>query len=295
MPQAAIADAPEAPADTETAPPPRLPRGLRRAPALADLIKVGALTLQFPDGATHRVTGTEGPEATIVLKHPGAVRRMLSGKPLGLAEAYIDGWWATPDLRAVMALALANETDWADLMQAPLWLRGWARLLDGLHGLRPAALLRRRRDTDRYYQLGADFYAAWLDATMTQSAAIFGGVDGSLEAAQLRKLHRLCRMLRLIPGNRVLDLDCGWGSFAEIAARDYGCGVLAITTSPSHFEYTAERIKRAGLGHRIELRMQDFRDLTGRFDRIVGIETFSSVREEDWPLYFKTIARSAGQ
>ncbi len=288
MPEVAVADAQEAPAEVSTPPQPRVPRALRRAPALADLIKVGSLTLEFPDGSTHRVTAAEGPDATIALKHPGAVRRLILGRPLGLAEAYLDGWWTTPDLRAVMALALANDTDWSGLMQAPLWLRGWARLRDALHAIRPAALLRGRRDAGSHYQLGADFYGCWLDATMTQSAAIFAG-DASLEAAQMRKIHRLCRMLRLAPGNRVLDLGCGWGSFAEVAARDYGCGVLAVTTSASHFEYAAERIRRAGLGHRVELRMQDFRDVTGRFDRIIAIETFQAFSEEEWPLYWKTV------
>jgi cyclopropane-fatty-acyl-phospholipid synthase len=285
MPEAAIADAP---AETKP-PPPHLPLALRRAPAVADLVKVGSLTLQFPDGATYRATGADGPDATIVLRHSGAVRRLLAGQALGLAEAYIDGWWTTPDLRAVMALAAANESDWAELTQAPVWLRGWGYLLDRLRRLRPAVLLRRRRrDAGRTYQLDADFYGSWLDATMTQSAAIFAG-DGNLEAAQLRKIHRLCRLMRLIPGNRVLDLGCGWGSFAEVAARDYGCGVIATTTTPSHFEYTTERISQAGLSHRVEVRMQDYRDLTGRFDRIVAIETFNALPEEDWPLYFKTV------
>jgi cyclopropane-fatty-acyl-phospholipid synthase len=284
MPEAAIADS------SEAAPPPRLPLApLRRAPALAGLVKVGSLTLHLPDGSTHRATGADGPDATIVLKHSGAVRRLLSGRALGLAEAYVDGWWTTPDLRAVMALALANETDWAELIQAPAWVRTWANLLDHLRRLRPGvALRRRRRDAARAYQLDAEFYASWLDATMTQSAAIFAG-DGTLEAAQLRKIHRLCRLLRLVPGNRVLDLGCGWGSFTEVAARDYGCGVVATTTSGAHFEYTAERIRRAGLSDRVEVRMQDYRDLTERFDRIVAIETFTSLPEEEWPHYFKAV------
>ena len=287
MPEAAVADAQQAPAEAST-PRPRVPRALRRAPDLAALIKAGSLTLQFADGSTHRVAASEGPDATIRLQHPGALRRLMSGRPLGLAEAYIDGWWTTPDLREVMALAQANETNWAELMQAPLWLRGWTRVRDALDAMRPASWLRGRRDTAGDYPLDADFFASWLDATMTQSSAVFAG-DGSLEAAQLRKIHRLCRMLRLAPGNRVLDLGCGWGSFAEVAARDYGCGVLATTTSPMHFDYIAERIRRAGLGHRIELRMQDYREVTGRFDRIVTIETFQSLAEEEWPLWWKAV------
>jgi len=290
MTEAAVAGAAEAPpAEAEPSLPPRLPRAMRHAGRLADLIKVGSLTLEFPGGASHRATASDAPAATVVVKHRGAVRRLLAGRPLGLAEAYIDGWWTSPDLREVMALALANEADWGEGIRARAWLRVWARLRDRLHRLRPAALLAGRRDVDRYYQLAGDFYSCWLDATMTQSAAIFGGNDPSLEAAQLRKVHRICRLLRLVPGIRVLDLSCGWGSFAEIAARDYGCSVLAITTSRFHFDYTAQRIGHAGLNHRVEVRMLGFRDLTGRFDRIVGIETFDTVPEEEWPLYCKTI------
>ena len=294
MPEAAVAGAPEAPPAEAETPPPRLPRAMRHAVRLADLIKTGSLTLEFPGGASHRAAASEAPAATVVVRHRGAVRRLLAGKPLGLAEAYIDGWWTTPDLREVMALVLANEADRGKGAHTGAWLRARARLLDRLHRLRPGALFGGRRDVVRHYQLDGDFYSCWLDATMTQSAGIFGGNDASLEAAQLRKLHSICRLLRLVPGIRVLDLSCGWGSFAEVAARDYGCSVLAVTTSRSHFDYTAQRIRRAGLNHRVEVRMQDFRAPTGRFDRIVGIETFASVPENEWPLYCKTIRDRLG-
>lgn len=286
MENAAIADAGTATAAGAATAPSRRPRALRRAVRLADMIKVGALTLELPDGATHRVAATEDPHATIALKHPRAIRRLLSGGGLGLAEAYIDGWWQSPGLGAVMALAVANEAEWVEMLRVPFWRRGWPRLIEAL---RPSALFRASRRLDEHYELNSEFYASWLDATMTQSAAMFGGNDTSLEAAQLRKLHRLCRALRLAPGLRVLELGCGWGSFAEVAARDYGTSVLGITTSPIQFEYAAQRIKRASLAHRVELRLQDYRDLTGRFDRVVGIETLNAVPEDNWPLYCKAI------
>ena len=284
MEPAAIADTP-APSQAET--PPSRGRLFRRATRHAERIKVGSLNLVFPDGSTHRVAAAEsGPAGTVVLKHARALRRMLAGGGLGLAEAYVEGWWDTPDLRAVMALALANEAEWAELLHAPFWLRWMASLQESA---RPSALFRRRDESADDYGLGVEFYAAWLDATMNHSGALFGGNDSGLEAAQLRKLHRLCRLLQLTPGIRVLDLGCGWGAFAELAARDYGCSVLGITTSAEGLAYAQARIKQAGLAHRVELRLQDFRGVSGRFDRIVAIETFDLVAEPQWPLYCKTV------
>jgi len=269
-----------------TAPPPPRDRSLRLAARLAGMIKTGSLTLVLPDGTTHRVTGADGPAATIVVQHPRAVRRLITGGTPGLAEAYIEGWWHTPDLRAVMALAVANEAEWEQMLSQRPWLRWLARLL---HAVRRGTRLGARRNMLGYYDLGSDFYAAWLDATMTPSAAMFAGSDDSLEAAQLRKLHRVCRSLRLAPGIRVLDLGCGWGSFAEVAARDYGCSVVAITRSPAQLAYTRQRMAAAGLAHRVEVRQQDYRDVTGQYDRIAAIEVVETADEEHWPVLFKTL------
>jgi cyclopropane-fatty-acyl-phospholipid synthase len=290
MENAATAEQGSAAPEIATAPP-RRPRALRRAARVAEMIKVGSLTLQLPDGSTHRASASDGPNATIVLKHPRAVHRLLSAGSLGLAEAYIEGWWQTPDLRAVMALAVANEGEWAAMLRAPFWRRGWRRLIEAL---RPSALFRPPRGVDERDGFDSDFHACWLDATMTQTAAMFGGNDPSLEAAQLRKIHRLCRTLRLAPGLRVLELGCGWGSFAEVAARDYGTSVLAVTTSPMEFDYAAQRIKRAGLAHRVEVRLQHYHDVTGRFDRVAGIETFTALPEDEWPLYCAAIRDRLG-
>jgi cyclopropane-fatty-acyl-phospholipid synthase len=282
MENAATADPSSAtPAEIATVPP-RRSRALRRAVRLAEMINVGSLTLELPDGSTHRIAASDGPHATVVLKHQRAVGRLLSGGGLGLAKAYIEGEWQSPDLRAVMALAVANEAEWGEMPRVPFW----RRLIEAL---RPLTSFHVRNRVDERYDLDGDFYASWLDATMTHSGAMFGGGDTSLEAAQLRKIHRLCRTLRLAPGLRVLELGCGWGAFAEVAARDYGAGVLGISTSPMELEYAAQRIKRAGLAHRVELRLQHYRDLTGRFDRIAGIETFNALREDEWPLYCKAI------
>jgi cyclopropane-fatty-acyl-phospholipid synthase len=261
-------------------------RRLRRLVRLARLIRAGTLTLVLNDGSRHRVSAAPGPSATIVLKDLRAVRRLLVGGSLGLAEAYVDGMWESPDIRAVMALAAANEAEWVQLLHGRMTTRLFAHVL---HQLRPNTRRGARRNIVEHYDLGNDFYAAWLDPSMTYSSGLFDGSDDSLEGAQLRKIHRLCQALDLRTGLRLLEVGCGWGAFAEVAARDYGCNVLGITLSPSQLEYARARIARAGLSERVELRLQDYRDVPGRFDRIASIEMFEAVGERYWPAFFAAL------
>ncbi len=262
-------------------------RRLRFMLKMALMLEVGTLTMILPDGAEHRAIAGEGPDATIIIRHPRAVRRLATGGSLGLAEAYLDGLWESPDIRAVMALAAANEEAWEATLNGRRLTRMFAKLL---HALRPNTRMGARRNIVEHYDLGNDFYAAWLDPTMTYSSAFFGNTPNiSLETAQLQKIHRLCQLLRLTPGMRVLEVGCGWGSFAEIAARDYGCSVVGITLSPSQLDYARKRIQAAGLEQRVEFRLQDYRDVTGTFDRIASTEMFEAVGEKFWPDYFKMI------
>lgn len=257
-------------------------RLLRRA----GLIRRGTLTLVLPDGARHVVAGAPGTAATVILRHPAALRRLLGRGRLGLGEAYVDGLWDTPDLLAVMRLAAENEAPWRALLAGRPWVRALAWLG---HALRPNTRGGARRNVAAHYDLGNGFYAAWLDPSMTYSAALFQGHDDTLEAAQHRKLHRLCQALGLRPGLHVLELGCGWGSFADLAARDYGVRVTGVTLSPAQLEVAQARIARAGLAGRVELRLQDYRDVRGRFDRIASIEMLEAVGERQWPEFFATL------
>jgi cyclopropane-fatty-acyl-phospholipid synthase len=254
---------------------------------MAAMLQVGTLEIVMPDGTRHRAVATPEPSATLILRHPRAVRRLALGGSLGLAEAYLDGQWETPDLRAVMALAAENEAAWEETLNGRPMVRRFARLL---HMLRPNTRTGARRNIVEHYDLGNEFYAAWLDPTMTYSSAYFAGDTAlDLERAQLQKIHRLCQLLRLAPGMRVLEIGCGWGGFAEVAARDYGCNVLGLTLSPAQLEFARRRIEAAGLTDRVELRLQDYRDVEGSFDRIASIEMFEAVGEKFWPVYFKVI------
>jgi cyclopropane-fatty-acyl-phospholipid synthase len=263
-------------ADQTADPPPRT-RRLRRALRLAGMIRAGTLTVVLPDGTSHCLAASETPAATIVLKHPRALRQFLRGDTLGIAEAYGEGLWDSPDIRGVMALVAANEDQWKAMLGRQTLTRGLARLW---RLLRPGGP---RRGLVEQYDLGREFFASWLDPSMSFSSAWFEHPDDTLEAAQLHKIHRLCRMLRLAPGMRLLEIGCGWGGFAEVAARDYGVSVVGVTLCPAEYDYGKRRIAKAGLSHRVELRRQDYRDVMGTFDRIAAIEIFERLAEDQWP------------
>jgi cyclopropane-fatty-acyl-phospholipid synthase len=261
-------------------------RWLRLAIRAAEAIRVGQLTLALPDGATHRVTRGETPAATIVMRDVRAVKKLILGGSLGLAEAYVEGLWESPDIRGVMALAARNEQEWLAMLNGRPWMRALARLA---HRLRPNTRRGAARNIVEHYDLGNDFYAAWLDPTMTYSSALFADGETSLEAAQRAKIRRLLDGLALRPGMRLLEIGCGWGSLAEIAARDYGVEVTGITLSPSQLAYGRERMARAGLSERVSLQLRDYRDVSGTFDAIASVEMFEAVGEEYWPAFFRAL------
>lgn len=261
-------------------------RWLRIALRMAEMIRVGTLTVVLPDGQSHRVVRSPSPAATIVIKDVRAARRLIVGGSLGLAEAYVDGLWESPSIMDVMAVASENEAQWVAILNGKPWMRFLSRLA---HWMRPNTRRGAKRNIVEHYDLGNDFYAAWLDPSMAYSSAVFAEPTEDLASAQDRKMHRLCAALGLQPGMTVLEIGCGWGGFAEIAARDYGCQVVGITLSPSQLAYAQARIEAAGLSGQVELRLQDYRETTGQFDRIASIEMFEAVGRPFWPIYFETI------
>jgi cyclopropane-fatty-acyl-phospholipid synthase len=266
---------------------PPLRRRYRLALELAGLIRAGELRLVLPDGSTHRFCGTRaGPSAEVRLISPRAIRRFAIGGSLGWAEAYLDGDWSTPDLRAVMMLAAANETEWDAVLRGRAVIRWLSRLL---HALKPNSRRGARRNIAAHYDLGNDFYAAWLDSTMTYSSAEFLTLDETLAQAQQRKVRNLLNMLALVPGARLLEIGCGWGYLAETAAREYGVQVVALTLSRAQAEAARARIAAAGLTDRVEIRIQDYREVTETFDAIASVEMFEAVGEAYWPAFFRVV------
>lgn len=213
--------------------------------------------------------------------------RLLLRGDLGFAEGYMAGEWDSPDLTALFLAIGANESG-SHIRQGLLPERLRERLR---HALRSNSRTGSRRNIAYHYDLSNDFYSQWLDASMTYSSAVFDEPGLSLEHAQQRKYRRLLHALNAQPGDHILEIGCGWGGFAEEAAR-HGCRVTGVTLSREQLAYARERIRRAGLDDLVTLEFCDYRDITQEYDHIVSIEMFEAVGERYWPLYFQKLATS---
>jgi cyclopropane-fatty-acyl-phospholipid synthase len=214
------------------------------------------------------------------------LRRVMAAGDIGFAEGYVAGDWDTPDL-AVLLEVLGENWDRLNRLTAgsPL-VRLSNRVLN---------LFRRntregsRRNIHAHYDLGNAFYAAWLDPGMTYSSGLYAGEGDTLEQAQRRKYAALARSIDLQPGHTVLEIGCGWGGFAEYAAREIGAHVTGLTISPAQHAFARERMARQGLSALTDIRLQDYREVEGTFDRVVSIEMFEAVGEAYWPTYFQAV------
>lgn len=251
---------------------------------LLSQLRCGKIMLQCPDGRTLEFSGAQpGPHATLKLADWQVCSDILGRGDIGLAEAYIGERAGTDDLTQLLLLAAMNE----QAIEEAIHGRWWATLAYRLrHWLRPNTRSGSRKNIHAHYDLGNDFYRLWLDSTMTYSSALFeGDVTRSLADAQSAKYARILGVLGVQPGQHILEVGCGWGGFAEHAARA-GCRVTGITISKAQLEYAQRRIAAAGVQDRVELRLQDYRDLGGQFDHVVSIEMFEAVGERYWPGYF---------
>ncbi len=270
--------------------PTRRPVAARSVLRLLDRIDQGALEVQLPDG-TQMHCGPAGAEPRAAMRwHDWQVASAcLSRGDIGLAESYIDGHWSTPDLPGLLKLFLNNR---ATIEQA-IYGSWWGSLLARLRHLRNHnSRTGSRRNIHAHYDLGNDFYTRWLDPSMSYSAAWFGGnVEQPLIEAQYAKMARALDEVRLRPGQRLLEIGCGWGAMAEAAALR-GAQVTGLTLSTEQLDWAQERLVQAGLSERVDLRLQDYRELHARpFDAVVSIEMFEAVGERYWPQYFSALAR----
>jgi cyclopropane-fatty-acyl-phospholipid synthase len=262
-------------------------RRFRLALRLARMTTRGHLTVVLPDGSVHRIDNAlPGPTAEVRLRDPRLPGKFLAGGSLAWAEAYVDGWWDSPDIRAVMAFAAANEAEWETLLNGRPFVRALSWLF---HRLKPNTRRGSRRNISAHYDLGNSFYAQWLDPTMTYSSAIFADAAEPMEVAQARKVEALCQSLALAPGRHVLEIGCGWGFLAQTAAQKFGARVTAITISREQHDLAARRIAEAGLSDRVEIRLQDWRDVQGQYDAIASVEMIEAVGEKNWPAYFQAL------
>jgi cyclopropane-fatty-acyl-phospholipid synthase len=211
--------------------------------------------------------------------------RALTGADIGMGESYMDGDWTTPDLVALVRVAVRNLR----LLDAEhkffSGIRAMASRLQ--HRFRANTIAGSRRNIRAHYDFGNDFYRLFLDSEMLYSCGYFRNRHDSLEIAQLEKLDRACRKLQIGPGDRVLEIGCGWGSFAIHAARNYGARVTGVTISPAQYEYATERVKRTNvMPGSVRIVMEDYRRLQGRYDKIVSIEMFEAVGFDHYDEFF---------
>lgn len=248
----------------------------------------GSLTIVFPDGRTVVAKGSSpGPDASLRLKNWNIAYRSLATGTIGVAETYMDGDWDSPDIAAFLELFLVN----ADAAKTYAGGQGSImRLVERVrHWMNANTRAGSRRNIAAHYDLGNDFYSQWLDPTMTYSSALYSTGANDLQSAQHAKYHALAEATGIRPGDHVLEIGCGWGGFAEFAASQLDCRVTGLTISKEQLAFAQQRIQKAGLADRADFRLQDYRDETGQYDRIVSIEMFEAVGEKYWPAYFSKL------
>ena len=264
-----------------------LPRIVRLAFGFGSRLRRGTLDVTLPDGRTVRLGGAEpGPAAVMTITSYGFASRLLNGGDIGIAEGYLHGEWDTPDLTEFLYLFCVNH----DLIQAMLGDNPLMRFVQIVrHWFNRNTRRQARRNIYAHYDIGNAFYSAWLDPSMTYSSALFEGDTTDLTAAQHNKYRRLAEAIDLQPGQKLLEIGCGWGGFAEYAAKTYDAHVVGLTISQEQCEFARKRIENAGLSDKVEIRFQDYRDERGQYDRIVSIEMIEAVGEQFWPKYFSQL------
>jgi cyclopropane-fatty-acyl-phospholipid synthase len=264
-----------------------LPRLVRRALGFGSRLRRGTLDVTLPDGRTLRLGGMEpGPQAAMKLYNYGFASRLLNGGDIGIAEAYLNGEWDTPDLTQFLYLFCVNH----DLIQAMLGEKPLMRFVQIVqHWFNRNTKRQARRNIYAHYDIGNAFYSAWLDPSMTYSSALFEDDTPDLAAAQNNKYRRLAEAIDLQPGQKLLEIGCGWGGFAEYAAKNCGAKVVGLTISKEQRDFAQARIQSAGLGDKVEIRLQDYRDERDCYDRIASIEMIEAVGEQFWPKYFSQV------
>lgn len=257
-------------------------------------LRHGSLTVMTPDGRRHVFGGLyKGLQAEIRIVDDAFFRRCVLFGAIGFGESFVAGEWETPDLTRVIAWFVLNSDDAQALETHRQRGTGIFNVLNvlnrAIHRRRPNSLQKSRENIRDHYDLSNDFFALWLDPTMTYSSGYFDAPETSLEAAQVRKYDLLCRKLRLGPSDEVLEIGSGWGGFSLHAARHYGSKITTVTISEEQFAEASKRIHAAGLSGRIEILLADYRTLRGRFDKVVSIEMLEAVGDRYVDEYFAKI------
>ena len=264
-----------------------LPRYFATAFGVTKKGQNGCIDFVLDDGRTFRAEGPRpGPVCEIQIHNFGIFERLLREGQLGFCDAYLDGQWSTPDLQAFMDYIHADNDEVFDSFPGQKLVQFYERLRFWMQGNSKGQA---RKNISYHYDLGNDFYGLWLDKTMTYSSAIFETGQESLEDAQTAKYASMVDQMGVNSGDHVLEIGCGWGGFAEYAAKERGLSVTCLTISKEQIKYAQDRINAAGLQDLVTFKLQDYRDETGVYDGIASIEMFEAVGEKYWPSYFQTV------
>ena len=255
-------------------------------------LHTGHLTIQFPSGNVRTFHGTNSAVTSMVadmtIHSWSAISRMLKTNDIGLGESYMDGSWSTQDLSSLLNLLCANLQALEKVLNDS---KIWQIIHKFLHIFNRNSRKGSRRNISYHYDLGNDFYELWLDETMTYSSAFRKNGDMTLANAQIEKYRQLAVHLGLKEGDKVLEIGCGWGGFAEFAVTEYGCDVTGLTLSVEQKQFAEKRMEQKGLSDNARFLLKDYRDMEGQFDHIVSIEMLEAVGQEYWPTYFAIMSK----
>lgn len=269
------------------------PAAARAVLRLLSCIKHGTLSLELPDGTVRRFGSGDAPAASIRLVNWKVCASALRSGDIGFAESYIAGDWTTPYLTELLRLLLVNRQQIEDIIYGT-WLGRFTYRIK--HLLHRNTKTNSKKNIHAHYDLGNAFYSLWLDSTMNYSSALFEMPDMPMEQAQMAKVRRALTQARVKPGDKVLEIGCGWGALAEMAATEFQASLVGLTLSTEQLDWAQKRMEKLGVATQVDLRLQDYRDVAtdaaeGSFDAICSIEMVEAVGEAYWPTYFQTIAK----
>ena len=256
-------------------------------------LRHGTLTVHLPGGSVQRFGSGQAPLASLHLNNWNACSAALRSGDIGFAESYIAGDWTTPNLSDLLQVLIANRNEVEDVIYGS-WLGRFVYRVK--HLLNRNTKANSQKNIHAHYDLGNAFYELWLDGTMNYSSAIFETPETSMKDAQNAKVRRALRMAHVKPGDRVLEIGCGWGALAEMATTEFNASLVGVTLSTEQLAWAQARMARVNAAARADLRLQDYRDIGKTsadepFDAICSIEMVEAVGREYWPEYFQTVAR----
>ena len=269
------------------------PSAARATLKLLMRLKHGTLTVKLPDGSVQRFGNGESPMASLHLINWNVCSAALKSGDIGFAESFIAGDWTTPHLTELLRVFIVNRKEVEDMIYGT-WLGRFAYRIK--HLLNRNTKTNSQKNIHAHYDLGNAFYELWLDGTMNYSSAIFETPETPMKDAQHAKVRRALRMAQVKPGDRVLEIGCGWGALAEKATLEFGASVVGVTLSTEQLSWAQARMAREGVADKADLRLQDYRDVgkttaDAPFDAICSIEMVEAVGREFWPAYFQTVAK----